>query len=305
MLGVDLKELQGVRDLGGLMDLAVSGDALLSKLRGREARTPSVLDEQSILEEPVPFDVPDNRFFSRSDVLGYDPILGWLFGAMNFMTGTVTTSHFRSYAVFMSPAGALQVDAPLSTSVHVLLPVIRGLRNSRDAIIASMIREAGVLNITPASHEQMACLMTEALETKSGREEFLSYTQYLPRLKGFDPAALLKDTALTAFADTIGAALCAVRYNASEDGPLAFYAVRMHKILTLSHVISALGTSLPAIASGHPENANLSGLLSMLLSLFHSADYWTRVKAEYLASEYRNGIRKCLEETDRYFENPV
>lgn len=70
---------------------------------------------EQIIANPVPFDAITGSkqyelnigggFQHRARTLGHDPLLGWVFGTMNILTSTITTSDFQSFHVHTGSIG--------------------------------------------------------------------------------------------------------------------------------------------------------------------------------------------------------
>lgn len=297
MQGVDLSQIEG---LGSFSDLLYSGDEFISMLRGQRSKISRILDRDTILAEPVPFSMPDNEYFSRADVLGFDPFLGWLFGAVNFMTNTVTTAQFDSFSVIQG-GGTLGVGEKLSTPLHVLFPIVNGIRQYKESLVAAIVREADVLNVSHAPVETVSMLMETAFSEKDQSAEIVSFGQSFVPASGPMMTEIVENSALTAFIDLLTASVCSVMYNPDLDGEPQFYSLRIHKILLISSAFATITNSIPAIAAQDVSSIDFAGLLNTLLSLFHTTQYWIDLKTEYLVSEYKKVVDGLLMEIDRYF----
>ena len=293
--------LSGVKELAALSDRVYSGGKTLAGLRGKETGEARVLDSHTIINEPVPFDLSDNSCFSRSEVIGFDPILGWLFGAVNFMTNTVTTTRFDSFSVVAAGGGAVRVGDRLSTPVHVFYPVVREAKKYRDSIVAAVIREADVLKASHAPIETVSAMMETAFDEKEQAVGMFSCGRSFESVKEVDLGSVIKRSSLTAFIDLLTVAVCAVLYDPERDGDPGFYSLRIHKVLLMSNAFAAIVNSIPALAAGDVSAVDYSGVLNTLVSLFHTAKFWIDVKTGYLVSEYKKEIDNILREEEKYF----
>lgn len=298
MQGVDLST---IKEINSFADLVNSADGILAKMRGGKPKLTRILDKQSILDEPVPFDIPDNKFFLREEVLGFDSIMGWLFGVINFMTNTVTTKKFSSYSVVRGGNGHIGVGDKLSTPIHIMLPVVKGVKKQKESIVAAMVREAHVLNVAHAPYETVQTLMQTAFHEEDQIKNTISFGKSFISSEKIDIVKTIKDSSLIAFIDTITAAICAVVYNPDSDGNIEYYSLRMHKVLLMSNAFAAIANNIPAIMTKNVMDIDFSSILYTLLGLFHSTKYWIEVKSEYLASEYKKVLDEELGKLDKYF----
>lgn len=293
--------MQLLRDFPELLQ---KGSEFFSVLSGRQVRTAFVRSEVDVLHGPVPFDVPDNRYFSRSEIAGFDKFAGWIIGVLNILTDTVTTLRLESYSV--APADqegmSMQVDEKVSSVFHVLFPVIYNLPSYKDALLASVVREAGILNITPASAGDMSALLENVMYYEQKNNRLMNHVNQIVASAAPDWAAILGDTAVGSFLNKLIAAIHAVFYNPSSDGDLQMYAVRTNRLLILSSGIAAAIDSVPAAIAGNYADADWGGILTTLLNAFQSVNFWIEIKSQYLASEYKKELDRQLALLDEYIE---
>lgn len=293
-------ELSNLRELKSLTRGLFPGGGIpwdkLEKL-GKFVR---VSDRETILTKPVPFDLPDNPYFSRDDILGYDAIMGWVFGVLNFMTNTVTTKKLESFSVVNTKDNKIRVGEKLSTPFQ-LLPAVIQASQDKDAVMAAVIREAEVLQVTSAPPEMVYDLMEAAISNKRASADFFFRLQSAVPMLEEDLSELLQESKITGFLDLLTAALCSVIYDPETDGEARFYAVRMKKVMVMANAFAAIANSAPALLMEEFTQIDYAGLVKTLLDLFHTTAYWIQVKTEYLVSEHKKIIDNQLRELDKYF----
>ena len=280
-----------------------NSDEFLTKVIEKKSINPRVLDQNSILYGPVPFDIEDNSFFKRKDILGYDPIIGWLFGVFNFMTNSVTTTNLNSYSVNNASMGKISVGEKISTPIHVILPILENLKDCKYSIIAAVVREADVLKVTHASFDTVVKLIETMQDEIDKTEEIISNGQSNNFTKNIDFSEMLKRTSVISFVDTLIAAAYSVFYDPACDGEVNFYALRMHKIILISNAFASIASSLPAIASEDLSTIDHASIINTLMGFFHTTKYWIDIKAQYLVSEHKRIIDAQLDSINKHFIN--
>lgn len=265
---------------------------------------PIIRGERQILFENVPFDLPDNRYFKRSEILGFHPQMGWLIGVMNILTSTVTTSKRESYSVIhtLKNLSDFQIDSKVSTLVHVVYPVLRNLSDSKDALLAAVVREADVLKVTKAPIQDVFRLLDDTIVAEVQNIGMIEKCQRLAASSSFDFEGVVRDAETASFINKLITAVHAVQYDPVCDGDVRMYAVRTNKVLAISNAIAAMINSIPSIISRDLNKLDFAGILSTCLSAFSSTKFWIEVKSNYLVSAYKQEIDKQMEMIDRYFQ---
>lgn len=284
------------------------GEQIVSRMTGGRRKMVGVKLESSILSDQIPFDIPDNEFFRHKDALGYNQWLGWVFGVLNIMTDTVTTKKLRSFSVDQ-PLGGMShptIVQKISTPIHLMLPVMTSA-NIKNSLLAAVVREAGVLNVTKAPPREVAMLLAHTFAEEEKNLAFLQEVggaaAYLPKELNWGAAvwSLTRDTAVAAFLNQVITAIHALMYDPEEDGPVESYAIRTNKVLTVSSAIAAAFNSLPALIEQNPAKIDFAGVITTCLSVFNSTRFWIDVKTEYLCSQYVPRAEEQIAIADKYF----
>ena len=310
--GVDLKAL----DLVGLQnnaqtfaDTLSQSERMISQFTGRTPKTIGIKMDARILQDSIPFDMPDNEYFGRDDALGYNRWLGWIFGVMNIMTDTVTTKQMRSFAVDQ-PIMAGQyptIVQKISTPLHLMLPVMTS-RNIKDSLLAAVVREAGVLQVTKAPPQEVARVLTHTFQEEQKNisllQEVGNAAQVLPPKLGLGSTVIniTRDTAIAAFLNQLITAVHALLYDPEQDGAVETYTIRTNKILTISNTIATVFNSIPALIEQNPAKIDYAGVITTCLSVFNSTRFWIDIKTNYLVSVYQPGVEEQMSLVNKYFE---
>ena len=262
-----------------------------------------------IMEDTIPFALPDNQYFAHNDILGFHPILGWLFGVMNIMTDTVTTKQMETFSIARTQRdGAVpQIDKRISTSSEFLFPIIRGCMHNKKSLIAAIIREAQMLGVTKASEKDVSYLLQYVDNIEIQNKRIMTAMQTVQKALASADIYLKKtviDLSYAVLINQIITAIHGVQYDARRDGDVRMYAIRTNKIIVLSNSMAAMLNSVPAIIEEDFSKLDFAGIITTCLSLFQSMKFWIEVKSNYLVSEYKKEIDKQLFIIDTYLNAP-
>ena len=266
----------------------------------------SIKNEDRILNDNLPFDLQDNEFFLRKDILAYHPMLGWLIGIINILTDTVTTNKFESFSVVKSLYEDKEHLEKVQT-LGVIFPVLLDWSKNKDSLFAAVVRQADALKVTSAPIEDVSAMLKETIAVEEHNFDIMDKVDAFSRIIPFDLSSLslggiFRDAAITAFFNKLITAMHAVRYNPETDGDLKMYTVRTNKIIAISSAIAASVNSLSALITEDVKQADISGIIMSLIAMFNSTKFWINAKADYLVSEYKVKIDEAFSQIDKYFE---
>lgn len=256
---------------------------------------------QILADKPVFQCFSDKRYPDKGSVLGYDPMLGWLFGVYNLMTDTVTFSDLRT---FLSEPDAGEDILKLSRDYlpmrDVLAPFATGsLDGKRDQLVAAVIREAYVLipqQIDFASMAEHYDYSKRLLSIAMQGAGTLSQVLPVDRIDQILPQA--------GWASVINAILIALHgLGRDREIDVKCYMVRSMKVVTIASFISSIVGSLHVIVDQDYLGADWGGLATSLIECLHMTRFWINVKAEFLKSAYLPKLKEQLSDLDQYFEN--
>lgn len=259
--------------------------------------------ETRILREHTSFDVDETAHLSKNQILGYDKYLGWVFGVFNLLTDTVTTKAWKSYSVKRSLDESAKpfLDREVSTLLQIVHPVVQSILDNKEAVIASVVREAAELGIPDSGDVSVLELYKRALSLERKSSDLADQSRQVLRPLWEQTDSLLDDVAFDSLVNTIVAALHSLMYHGS-DGDLSHYTLRTNKVILYSGIIAAAATSLPALLEEDLSKINFGGLINSLLSLFHSTSFWINLKADFLVNAYKSKLAPYMEQLDEAFD---
>ena len=262
-----------------------------------------IRDKDQIINEHIPFDLPDNEYFKHNEIAGFHAQLGWLIGVANILTNTVTTLKGTSYSVLPSLPNICQptVGHEISTIAHVVDPVLKSITQNKEALVAAIIQEAGILKVRTSSIDKVYRILEKSCYTESKNATSLDAAKEFSILSAIDFNDVSKNTAITFFINYLVATIHAIHYDEISDGDITSYAIRTNKILTISGTIATIINSASTLVQLDLSNIDWGGLLTTCLTLLNSTRIWINAKYSYLVSEHKKEIDKLSKDIDKYF----
>lgn len=278
------------------------------------------VDTDKILVNTVPFDVNRRGNYEtvqdflkghknhREATLGHDPILGWVFGTMNIMTGTITNSTFQTAHVKYVPGKGNVIHSMASTGTMVTKVQDRVLNDGKDGKIAlgyALLREAMHLKSDINTTHGLPLPLINAINPKMG-ETLAKY--------GIDAASVGTEVAFSVLINMIISMVHRIIKPEGEDEKL--YEVRTRKILLYSNLIAST-SNLVAVGVGAAvgtvsENPDLvkksisyldvGGLIVTIARLFSDVRFITKVKEEFIMNKLNEQLCDEIAQLDRLLE---
>lgn len=265
------------------------------------------VDTGKILTNRVPFDAQkygENQtiqgFLEGGDhrlmTLGHDPVLGWVFGTMNIMTGTLTRRDFASAHVKHTAAG--NVIHSRARTERIVQEVVR--RVSKDgldgklALGCALLREGIHLKSDVGTKRSLPLPGIGAVSPEAGK----MLAKY-----GIDTASVGTEVSLAMLVNC----LIAMMHRWTFDGPpdeqsLKFHEVRTRKILLYSNLIASSSNILVTIFTKNAKLLDVGGLLVTIVRLFSDVRFMCKIRDEYVRGKIDGRFEGIRREVDELYE---
>ena len=296
--------LQGV-DLNGILSQisdVPQTDAADVFPSHQEAIPGTLLSPEVIWSRQSFFDFPIAEI-QEQDIMANKPILGWLFGVLNILTGTVTTTRLKSFLVDFNVESSMPyaIGQPISTISDVVKPVIQNAAMCKDSIISAVMQEARILGFCKADSQQLFEMFERAqiLEQNLTRLEG-SVSNILSTCKE-ELVECIEGIGISASLNTLVSAIHAITYN-ENDGDLDTFCIRTNRIIVYANAISAMINSTPSLLAEDWASMDYAGFITAIITKIQSDRFWINIKAQFLNSKYMEALEKELDEIDHYFE---
>ena len=256
---------------------------------------------EKILTNRVPFDV--QRYGSNASIqnflkggdhrlmtLGHDPILGWIFGTTNIMTGTVTRRDFISAHVKCID-NENKIHS-LADTMKVFKSVFERMSEKGEdgklALGSAIVREAIHIKSDINTKRSLPLPGIGALSPELGNK----LAKY-----GIDTASVGTEITLSCFINMLISMIHRMCFDENKDEK-EFYEVRTRKIILYSNLIASTSN---VIASGITKKYDLldvGGILVTITRLITDVRFICKVKDEFVQSkldEHFEGIQEEVE----------
>ena len=276
---------------------------------------------EEILQNTVPFDAirhSDNETIKdflkgqknhRDVTLGHDPVLGWVFGTANIMTGTITNNTFSSAHVKYQP-GKGNIIYSQADTIKIFSTVMDRVLNEgidgKKALAYALIREGIHLKSDLGTTHSLPLPGINVLNPQLGAK----LVEY-----GIDTASVGTEAALSILINLIISMVHRIIKPEGEDEKL--YAVRTRKILLISNMIAStsnvllvgLGSGV-STAVGNPQLAKKSlqyldvgGLLVTITRLFSDPIFIKRIEEEFINTQIDKQWIEEINRLDSYLQD--
>lgn len=241
----------------------------------------------------------DSRFPQQEDFLGNHQILGWIVGAFNIVTDTVTVRNFDTFQPDpLEPVLNCKLAQTKLTLLELMLPFIdHGFYGLESNVIAALIREAYVLIPNQVQYDDLSqCFV-------ASKELYHTVVTTARRICNILPLEALSDALVDAgwanLINTLLIALHAILYK--KDCNQDQYIIRTIRVVTAANFIGSVIGSLPALAANRLTQLDYAGALTGILNAASLTNLIVDAKAEFLASEYLTKLNAEIAQLDPLF----
>ena len=239
---------------------------------------------EEILEQKD--DLPDNAFNNDS--------MNWLFGIVNKITGTHTSSNFAS----TNAVTGENISTP-----GILAEALRSIKDDPRRLTAAVYSQYAQQKAAQGETVDVLSPVTEALQPGMESEIFQMQAQQLASMS--DLTLIGKQAALPLVINMVVGLLHGMRYNPETDGPREFYDARTRKIILLSNMMASGSNLAFAAASEHWEKLDIGGLLVSGARAIQDCAYLVNLEDHFIREQMDKVYEKELQDIDRHFKNEI
>lgn len=293
------------------------------KLKNQRGKGYYEVSIDEIVNRPVPFDTSKNAGYEKLGIhviggklglgggdhryvtLGHDPILGLVFGTANIATRTATLSNLSSFHIRYGIPNNLNAKGKSfkrnidyfwrkASTVKVLKYGIVDPIQSKDPeklsiLCCALLKEIIHLKSDVKSVKGLAIPFT-TLKPEMAKE----LAEY--KIDTDDVVTVSKQAVLTLAINKLVLMIHRAMFVSQYDGTLEIYKVRTKKILMLSNLISSTSNVIVVAVEAKIKglealnSLDVGGIMVTIASLFHEAKFISRVKEEFLRSNWEQRI---------------
>lgn len=257
---------------------------------------------EQIIANPVPFDAITGSnqyslgigggFQHRARTLGHDPLLGWIFGTMNILTSTITTSDFQSFHVHTGYVGngnrdVIRQHAQMNKILEYSSKrILNEGAEGKAAFGAALLKEAVHLKSDVNTKASLPIPLVETI-TPGLAGEIAKY--------GYDMANVLtisKQACYSCLINTLIGAFHRLFYSENTYNDRMLYEVKTRKILLYSNLIASMSNVIYVAVSAYLGNENavkkldIGGFVGTLYRLITDSEFIRQVKHEFVYREF-------------------
>ncbi|MGL5675854.1 MAG: hypothetical protein ACRDDX_05555 [Cellulosilyticaceae bacterium] len=231
----------------------------------------------------------------RYKTLGHDPILGWIFGPLNIMTGTLTTYTFQSYHIRnMTQINGVQKPSIYSRAENgkIIEASFERIKNEPVALAASIAKQAIHYNSDVNTKKSLPVPFVQIISPEIAKQ----LADY-----GIDMANIAtvgKQATYSILINTIIAIVHRMFFDSTHDGDEKLYEVRTRKILLYSNAISSASNALYVAFSGDIAKLDIGGMLVTIYRIVTDEKFIRQVMKEFVDSQVSEAYQKELDRTN-------
>ena len=220
-----------------------------------------------------------------------NPALGWFFGVMNRLTGTVTTKDFSSFDA--------ESGTPVKTT-SLLNDAFNSIKEDWLRLPAAVFAQYKETNPDYLKKIGLPTIKAEEFSPEMVGE---LYKHQFNQLTGMEKVTLVgKQAVIPLMVNMSIGLLHSYMYNPEVDGDRKFYEARTRKIILYSNALASSGNLTFSAATKNIAKLDLGGTLVTGTRALQDLGYLTKLKDEYLKEEIENTFRKEFEDIENRFE---
>jgi hypothetical protein len=231
-------------------------------------------------------DMPDNAFNNDS--------MNWLFGIVNKITGTHTSSNFSS------------TDAVTGESVStpgVLAEALRSIKEDPRRLTAAVYTQYAQQKAAQGETVDLLSPVTDALQPGMGSDIFQAQSQQLASMS--DLTLIGKQAAFPLVVNMAVGLLHGMMYDPEKDGPREFYDARTRKILLLSNLFASGSNLAFTMSTEQWAKLDIGGLLVSGVRTIQDVAYLTNLEDHFLKQELDKVYEKELQDIESHFKHEI
>lgn len=217
--------------------------------------------------------------------------LNWLFGLVNAITGTRTSSNFKSVD---------ETGQPVKTP-SVLADAFSSIKEDPRRLAAAVYALYAQDKLAHGETIDMLKPFTEAVAPQMESELFQSQMQQLASVNGLTLVG--QQAAIPLVINMAVGLLHGFMYNPEVDGPREFYDARTRKILLMSNLAASSGNVAVTAGTEAWMKLDVGGLLVTATRAMQDVSYLSALEDAFIRQHLDQAIEQELQDIDSHFLN--
>ena len=247
-----------------------------------------------IISNPVPFDaMQGSKKFGaglsgkthRTRALGHDPVLGYVFGTMNILTSTLTTSNFISYHVKTAENKKDYLSNLAQTSLVIKYSIQRVISEGmegKEAFASAFLKEFIHLKSDVKTKDSLPFPGISVYDADLARK-LANYG-----LDVYNIATVGKQASLSIAINYIISMLH--RLCKSNDVDEKVYAARTHKVLMFSNIAASSSNLVYTAVSQNYKKIDIGGSIVTIYRILSDSKFITDLRLEFRNKYLKNEL---------------
>lgn len=247
-----------------------------------------------IVSNPVPFDaMQGSKKFGaglsgtthRTRVLGHDPILGYVFGTMNILTSTLTTSNFLSYHIKTAENKKDYLSNPARTSLVIKYATQRVINEGwegKEAFASAFLKEFIHLKSDVKTKDSLPFPGISVYDADLARK-LANYGLDVQNI-----ATIGKQASLSIVINYLISMLH--RLCKPNDVDEKMYAAKTHKVLMFSNLAATSSNLVYTAVSQNYKKLDIGGSIVTIYRLLSDSNFITDLRIEFRDKYLKNEL---------------
>lgn len=268
--------------------------ALIDETNEEFAAEAEEVPEGDIHEEPKNWEeILEQKDEMPCNTFDNDP-MNWLFGIVNRITGTHTSSDYTS----TNAVTGERVSTP-----GMLAEALRSIKEDPRRLTAAVYSQYAQQRAAQGQPVDFLAPVTEALQPGMESEVFQMQAQQLATMS--DLTLIGKQAALPLVINMVVGLLHGLKYNPETDGSRQFYDARTRKIILLSNLMASGSNLAFTIASEQWGKLDIGGLLVSGTRAIQDMSYLINLEDRFIREQMDKFIEQELQDIDKHFKNEI
>lgn len=228
------------------------------------------------------FGVNMEGMYHRIHTLGHDPIAGWLFGPMNFISGTITLEDFRTYTI----AGKPKSWEKKITLCEGFVMAFKSIKEDEKRLPAAIFAQALHLKSDVFTKLGLPIPLLQIFNPDLAGELYKNK---------YDSLCAIKDIAVVGDQVVVGniinmliTLIHGLYFDPQKYKNRDIYEVKTRKILSYSNTMSSASNIIYVAFSKDIKKLDIGGFLVTLYRLVNDSKFKRDIQREFLEKEFYN-----------------
>lgn len=281
---------------------------------------------KDILLKPVPYDAMKTDVTCKIPValygknhhaytMGHDPVLGWIFGTMNILSGTISFN-LPNYPVYWVTSE--NIIEKKTNWVSFIMTCINSTKDNPKRIGAATIRQG--LHFMSDKYCKTGLPLSFATKTADEAQELIDKGWNSEEIKKYIDKlfnVIKKDVSIIAIQyiisfiiNQIVYGIYMMMYDESVDGPIELYIVKAKRILSIANTIATTSNFAYVIITKKLGALDIGGAIETIKLIIEEDKYRKKIKEEFIEKSFIDLINNSDNEFNWMLEeketvNPV